>query len=433
MYLQELVPVPGHEAFLSADPAAVHSQAAFLLTLARQGRRQGPVTQGQIHSDDAETEEVGGVDPDDEDAEALAIPVWEHPAALDAGLAMTRVRRLKRPAVDARAQRRTSDDAARLADALYDSPGADAALDLIEACLDAPHPLVRVAAAAADLRLDLEVQGLLAHDRRLPPSSIYAGDPLVRTAAARRRDTVDDPDDHPLSRARLPLPRRSTEILMRGTGEQDELVRDVAVSALEGARFHFENLAASAPASRDSSDEDPPAPKRPETSIVIHGTFARWSGWWKPGRVFPKYLKANVAPNLYGGSQPFHWSGIYSHDARELGAGDLAAWARGRPLDQVFAHSHGGTVAMLASQGGVRFKKLVLLSCPVHARYAPAFTHICKVVSVRTRLDLAILADGGRQRFRDPRIHEHVLPLWFRHSATRQPDVWREHSIDAML
>ena len=77
--------------------------------------------------------------------------------------------------------------------------------------------------------------------------------------------------------------------------------------------------------------------------------------------------------------------------------------------------------------------KLVLLSCPVHTPYAPYFGRIRKVVSVRTRLDLVILADGGRQRFRDLRIDEHVLPLWFTHKATRQPDVWQRHKIAAII
>ncbi len=49
---------------------------------------------------------------------------------------------------------------------------------------------------------------------------------------------------------------------------------------------------------------------------------------------------------------------------------------------------------MLASRLGVQMKKLVLLSCPVHARYAPNFQRVGKVVSVRTKLDLVILADG---------------------------------------
>ena len=170
------------------------------------------------------------------------------------------------------------------------------------------------------------------------------------------------------------------------------------------------------------------------TSVVVHGTtFGRGSDWWKSGRVFPRYLKGNVAPNLYGGSKPFFWSGLYSDTARELGAWELLNWAGGKPLDHVFAYSHGGSVAMRASKLGLDIDKLVLLSCPVHRRYAPDFQHVRNVVSVRTRLDLVILADGGGQRFKDARIADHVLPVWFRHKATRERAVWQRYGIATML
>ena len=88
---------------------------------------------------------------------------------------------------------------------------------------------------------------------------------------------------------------------------------------------------------------------------------------------------------------------------------------------------------MLASKLGLNMNKLVLLSCPVHARYAPDFDHVSKVVSVRTRLDLVILADRGGQRFHDKRISENVLPLWFSHKATREVSVWKRYGIASML
>ena len=431
MQWKETRPVPGHEAFGRADPVAVHSQAAFLLVLARQRR-----------SDHTGPDDVVAADPEDE--KSLAIPDWGDAAGAD--LAVARMRWSERRASDSAAVPPMEASAiARSAQALYDNPSADAAVGLIQECLDASHPLVRVAAAAADLHLDFQAEDLaLVTDRiSVPASSTHARDALVRAAAAGSGGTANRPD-HLYPPARLPLPGRATEVLMRGAGDQDELVRDIAVSALEGARFHFENQTGPDPGREGppydldrSGTGNPSAPNdRPggRFSIVVHGTFARWVGWWRPGRTFPTFLRAQVAPNLYAGKRPFYWSGIYSHHARELGAGDLAAWAsKLGPLDHVFAHSHGGTVAMMASQRGVRMNKLVLLSCPVHTPYTPDFGSIRKVVSVRTRLDLVILADGGRQRFRDPRINEHVLPLWFTHKATRQTEVWRRHKIAAML
>jgi hypothetical protein len=89
---------------------------------------------------------------------------------------------------------------------------------------------------------------------------------------------------------------------------------------------------------------------------------------------------------------------------------------------------------MLASNSGLDIGKLVLLSCPAHPqKYMPDFQHVGKVVSVRVHLDLVILVDGGGQRFAHPRISENVLPVWFHHSATHDPDVWRKHDIPAKL
>lgn len=430
---EETGPVPGHTAFDRSDPAAVHSQAAFLLALAHQGRRDMPDSHGRITSDsDEQRERV--VDP--EDAELLALPDWPHPL-FGADLTFTRARLLERFSgtnADLWSPKAVQGNKNRLAGALYDNPNAEAVLHLIHACLFARHPLVRVAAAAADLHLDLLCQDMVAAPVVLLEDSIYALDPLVRVGAARVGATVDSPD-HLAAPAHLPLPRQSIEILMRGAGAQDELVRDVAVSALEGARFHFESSSPQDASPEESTDDDLPDPRRPRTSVLIHGTtFGRTAaGWWKPGRVFPEYLKANVSHNLYGGSKPFYWSGLYSHRARELGADDLVQWSNAYALDHVFAYSHGGAVAMLASARGLMMDRLVLLSCPVHSRYAPDFQHVSNVVSVRTRLDLVILADGGGQRFRDPQIAEHVLPIWFKHRPTRQPDVWRRYKIAAML
>lgn len=89
---------------------------------------------------------------------------------------------------------------------------------------------------------------------------------------------------------------------------------------------------------------------------------------------------------------------------------------------------------MEASQTGLTIGQLVLLSCPVHrGKYDPNLTAINDVVSIRVRLDLVILADGGGQRFRDPNIRENRLPIWFKHSASHKPSVWMNHNVPSML
>jgi hypothetical protein len=56
-----------------------------------------------------------------------------------------------------------------------------------------------------------------------------------------------------------------------------------------------------------------------------------------------------------------------------------------------------------------------------------------RVISIRVHLDLVILVDGGGQRFNHPQIEEHVLPIWFDHSATHDPANWQRHNVPAMV
>ncbi len=145
-----------------------------------------------------------------------------------------------------------------------------------------------------------------------------------------------------------------------------------------------------------------------------------------------------LRPDLYNGDKRFAWSGGYSDAARALGADDLLTWVNRyneQGLD-LFTHSHGGSLAMLASNKGLQIGELVLLSCPVHIpKYQPDFNQVKKVVSIRVRLDLVILADRGGQRFKHPKIEENVLPIWFDHGATHKPEVWKNNTykIPAML
>lgn len=142
---EEIEPVPGHIAFARADPAAVHSQAAFLLLL---GRRVG-------HGGSEEDGEMS------ENVEALGVPRLANAPALQDSVDVPEFARqrqefdfgdfLGRPAIDrARA-------VADLVEALYEVPTPEAATSLIEACLHLRNPLVGVAAAVAKTQLGLKV------------------------------------------------------------------------------------------------------------------------------------------------------------------------------------------------------------------------------------------------------------------------------------
>lgn len=89
---------------------------------------------------------------------------------------------------------------------------------------------------------------------------------------------------------------------------------------------------------------------------------------------------------------------------------------------------------MLASKA-LKYKRRVLLSCPVKKnKYQPDFENIGEVYSIRTRMDLIILADGSGQRFTDKRIKEcRLKKYWFGHSATHKKKIWKKYNLEDFI
>lgn len=269
----------------------------------------------------------------------------------------------------------------RLASDFAKKPNHLAAASLMEACLRHPHPLVRAAAALSYFGLTSE-------------------------------------------------PSRLIGILEDCTQSDDDLVRAVAATGLA-------RLAPESPRLSELSRKTTQATAGPSahTSLLVHGTWAANEQWWKPGGNFHSYLLNGIRPDLYANADAFSWSGIYSPAARAIAATEIQAWLGGHTIQNPYllTHSHGGSVAMLATQNGLNTGPLVLLSCPVHSIYMPDFARTGRVVSIRVKLDLVILADGGGQKFNDPRIREKVLPIWFDHSATHDPAVWQRYNLRTVI
>jgi hypothetical protein len=110
---------------------------------------------------------------------------------------------------------------------------------------------------------------------------------------------------------------------------------------------------------------------------------------------------------------------------------------QGLQQPDLFAHSHGGTVANLATRAGAELERLVLLSWPVHNQWFPDFTRVQRIVDIRVHLDLVIIADRGGQTFTPPaafrgKVTSHVNG-WFDHGATHDPAYWRQHGLATAL
>lgn len=296
------------------------------------------------------------------------------------------------------------------------------------------HPEGRAASAVgAGTAAALPVLGPLALDQATPdaPAQLLEvclnhSEELVRVAAASSYFEMSTESD------------RLTGILADGCKSEDDLVRAVAATALWHVSPDHVVLN-----SLKSARAQGFAAGAGDTTLLVHGTWSPRSfppnppNWWQPGGDFHQYILGNVRSDLYSQADYFYWSGDYSDAARAQGATDLATWVTAHHEDglDLITHSHGGNVAMLGTHSGLQIGELVMLSCPVHIpKYAPDFTKIAKAaVSIRVHLDLVILADRGGQKFKLPQIQENVLPVWFNHQATHEPDVWNKYNVKSMM
>ncbi len=369
-----LEPVSGFLAFTRNDASALHSQAAFILYLADQVRRLR--TPRPRMYDTFDEDEVGLL----EVPTLRTLDVDWNQARAESWTPYRRGRTLVSEGDDALL------DSVRT---LYGDPTPVESARVINAALQSSHALVRASGAAADL-----------HAKSPRYDTLYA-----------------------------PWHVDSLSVLLDCVNDDDELVHDICVAALDRAtRARWRAIAPT-----DPSPSAEHLPSEQSESIIIHGTFARPSTWWRPGAPFHQFLSVDVVPDLYAGPAPYSWSGVWSLPARQRAAHQLLAWTHGQPVNHVFAHSHGGNIALMATHLQQRIERLVLLSCPFMRGSRPDFRFVGDVVSVRTKLDPITLIAGGRPRHQRPRFREIVLPIYFHHSATHDPDIWIQHGIAANL
>lgn len=266
----------------------------------------------------------------------------------------------------------------RAARDVYDKPSIEAAAALFEAAMMSSHPLVAVAGAAG-----------ARETTRLRPKI---------------RKTLEE-----ASRSKDRLISRLALAAMSHIGPMGEIAAKKVIKQ---------------PKSRKRR-------RKSNTAVVTHGTFAANATWYRPGGDYYDALKTK-RPDLHVHDRSFRWTGAYSDKARKADALLLKQWVpdQGLSVPDFFAHSHGGTVANLATRQGVMFDRLVLMGWPVHEKWFPDFTKVNRIIDVRVRLDLVIMADLGRQRFRSNQfnIEEHRNG-WFDHSSTHESAYWDDHGL----
>lgn len=247
-------------------------------------------------------------------------------------------------------------------------------------------------AAAAALYAEVTTTGDPTTLARLLAGRLRAATPVEAAAASVALHAMMP--DHPGAVAALARLVRSA----------DPLARAIAQTAAPAA--------APAPA-----PPAPPAPTRSRAAVstTVHGTFAMLgdtgSRWYIPGAPLHDHLEVRVGRNLYDGPGFFTWSGQYSDSARRAAGDALVAWTSAATdagtLDVVYAHSHGGTVALNAASVGQRIRVLVLMHAPAVERmpgeWATIRRAVDRVIVLRTRFDLVVLADTLASRLRPPR------------------------------
>lgn len=274
-------------------------------------------------------------------------------------------------------------------------------VELMTRLADRPEPITAAALVEANLR---------------------SGSRLVRTAAAVAALSTTGPREDVLAQ------------LVDGASRGDALTKEIGRIGVARVDPQHDVLRRVVGRPSPLSGTDRPS----HTAVLTHGTFAALTRWWQPDGDYYRYLDSLVPP-LKLHSPSFRWSGLYSDGARQLAAQQMADWIVDQNLQQpdVFAHSHGGTVANLATRRGLRIDRLVLLSWPVHDQWFPDFANVARIIDVRVNLDLVIMADLGGQTFSPPpavagKVTSHVNG-WFDHGDTHDPDYWEQHGLSAVL
>ena len=133
----------------------------------------------------------------------------------------------------------------------------------------------------------------------------------------------------------------AVHVLERALASRDPLAAEMAAVALG------ENARRSAVRDTEVGGDRPSAPG-PETSLTIHGMWARLAEqrWYAPGSTLHSRIRSEVNSNLFSNPEYFRWSGGYSEQERRSGSDDFPLWKRAqgvKSIDTLYAHSHGGT------------------------------------------------------------------------------------------
>jgi hypothetical protein len=174
-------------------------------------------------------------------------------------------------------------------------------------------------------------------------------------------------------------------------------------------------------------------------TVIIHGTWASNGKWWRPGGDFFEYVKTDLnRPDIYEKSDRFRWSGKNRDGVRRNAAKALNKWLRTHPAREVnvFAHSHGANIAMMATKEGIEIERLVMLSPPVRKDYFADWKKVKEAYNIQACFDPVVAIAWGGQWFNPAGTKKSKrIPVTEKklkasgHSATHEPGVWKKEKL----
>lgn len=171
-------------------------------------------------------------------------------------------------------------------------------------------------------------------------------------------------------------------------------------------------------------------------TVMIHGTWAEDEDWWRPNGDFFEYVKKDLfRSDLYGKTDQFKWSGKNRESKRRKAGNSLTKWLNSHPAAEIniFAHSHGANVAMLATHNGTRIKRLVMLSPPVRDDYFAKWENVATAYNIQADFDPVVAIARGGQWFKRPNDVKEKKMKESGHSASHDPSVWRDESLGSFI
>ena len=232
-------------------------------------------------------------------------------------------------------------------------------------------------------------------------------------------------------------------VLVSGTTSDDEDERTVAAHGL--AHVNIRKVRALQGTDADDRPNTPTQRVRPSMTVIIHGTFAKDSDWYKPGGDFHTYIKNNVYPDVYSGGDFYFWSGRYSLSDDGLkriwtrAANKLVSWVNTHPSRKLrlIAHSHGNNVVNIAMRH-IQACSLIQLSPPVRSWNLPDMANVSsnRLFNIHSTIDLVVLIDGGAQNYKRTTVaaSERIRKIArFGHSDSHDGGKWNRKNIPAWV